>query len=657
MQVAATPNISTTCTGGAGAVSAAAGAASGAHINNIPAGALQTSMGNNATPANATLTMSNLGYISGRVFKDNNVTPNGAYDSGVDAPLSGVSIELHSGATCAGALVSTATTDALGNYLFSELAAGAYSVCQPAQPSGTSNGITTAGNIVTNSGSAGTAGVASNPSSSSSQIANIVLGAAGGGQVSGSPNNNFAEVAGGEISGTVFLDQNNNGVQNGADNGLGSVTLELLNSSGTVVATTTTNASGQYSFTNLQPGVYSVREPSQPTGSSNGVTTAGAVGNGGVAGTATAVSVLPSQISNITLPPGTVSTGNNFAEIPNGRTVSGKVFYDANNNGVQDSGETGAANVTLNLTGNDINGNAVSRTVNTSADGSYMFSGVPEGSSYSITEPTQPPSSKNGQTLAGSTGGTATLPAVAPSAISGINLAGGNTVSANNNFAEIPVPSWGSGSAVVDGVAREPQVSGRQLSWPNLTVGSGQSRQIKLILLVGSGVGEGEYSNQAWAANSSQQLISNVAAATVRIVPDPTFDCSDIIGKVFDDQNANGYQDDGEPGIPNVRVVTARGLLVTTDADGRFHVPCAAVPQADRGSNFVMKLDERTLPSGYRLTTENPRDVRATRGKLVKLNFGAAIHKVFRLEFDERAFVLGEDRLQAELRRLYGQPR
>jgi hypothetical protein len=51
-----------------------------------------------------------------------------------------------------------------------------------------------------------------------------------------------------------------------------------------------------------------------------------------------------------------------------------------------------------------------------------------------------------------------------------------------------------------------------------------------------------------------------------------------------------------------------------------------------------MKLDERTLPSGYRVTTENPRDVRLTRGKMVKLNFGATVHRVVRLELNGAAF-------------------
>ena len=77
-------------------------------------------------------------------------------------------------------------------------------------------------------------------------------------------------------------------------------------------------------------------------------------------------------------------------------------------------------------------------------------------------------------------------------------------------------------------------------------------------------------------------------------MPDPTFDCTDVTGKVFDDYNRNGYQDGDEAGLPGVRVVTARGLAATTDAHGRYHLTCAIVPHESRGSNFVLKLDDRT---------------------------------------------------------------
>lgn len=211
-----------------------------------------------------------------------------------------------------------------------------------------------------------------------------------------------------------------------------------------------------------------------------------------------------------------------------------------------------------------------------------------------------------------------------------------------------------SGSARLNGVALEPQATGRVMRWPNLTFAPNETKTLTLVLVVGSGVGDGEYVNRAWALNNLvNSAVSNVATATVKVVPDPTFDCTDIIGKVFDDQNANGYQDGGEPGIPNIRVATAKGWLVTTDAEGRFHVPCAIVPQMDRGSNFIMKLDERTLPSGFRVTTENPRVVRATRGKMVKLNFGATIHRVVRVEVSAEAFEKDSVELKEEWKKRF----
>lgn len=208
-----------------------------------------------------------------------------------------------------------------------------------------------------------------------------------------------------------------------------------------------------------------------------------------------------------------------------------------------------------------------------------------------------------------------------------------------------------SGSASANGVAAEPVVSGRLLTWRNLRFATGEKKVIKLLLVPGMGVGEGEFVNNAWTSNNVVNTVtSNLAAATVRLVPDGDFDCTDLIGKAFDDKNANGYQDQGERGLPNVRLATANGLLITTDAEGRFHIACAAVPQADHGSNFVLKLDERTLPSGYRLTTENPGVVRLTRGKMTKLNFGATVHRVVRLELADAAFEPGSAALKAEWR-------
>jgi uncharacterized repeat protein (TIGR01451 family) len=249
------------------------------------------------------------------------------------------------------------------------------------------------------------------------------------------------------------------------------------------------------------------------------------------------------------------------------------------------------------------------------------------------------------------------------------------------------------GSARLDDTPAEPTVSGFQLTWSNLSFAGGAHHTILLLLAVGAGVGEGEFINRAQAfnelagaalnraaasaavtrtpANRAQALtsaprtsptpiqtpaavlgnaVSAEASATVRVVPDLTFDCTDVIGKVFDDVNGNGQQDPGEKGIPGVRVLTTRGLAAITDEFGRFHITCAITPLEGRGSNFALKLDDRTLPSGYRPTTPQVLVERATRGKALRFEFGASIHRVVSLDLSDAVFEPGTTDMRPQWR-------
>jgi hypothetical protein len=235
------------------------------------------------------------------------------------------------------------------------------------------------------------------------------------------------------------------------------------------------------------------------------------------------------------------------------------------------------------------------------------------------------------------------------------------------------------GSARLDDVPAEPTVSGFQLTWSNLSFAGGEHHTILVLLAVGAGVGEGEFVNRAQAftevmsASASRAKataaparsplnraqapaalignpVSNEASATVRVVPDVTFDCTDVIGKVFDDANGNGRQDPGEQGIPGVRVLTTRGLAAITDEFGRFHITCAITPLEGRGSNFALKLDDRTLPSGYRLTTPQVVVERATRGKALRFEFGASIHRVVSLDLSDAVFEPGTTEMRLQWR-------
>src|SRR5690606_30746372 len=144
--------------------------------------------------------------------------------------------------------------------------------------------------------------------------------------------------------------------------------------------------------------------------------------------------------------------------------------------------------------------------------------------------------------------------------------------------------------------------------------------------------------------------MSGEATATVRGVPDPTFDCTDVTGKVFDDVDRDGVQDAGERGLQGVRLVTARGLVANTDEHGRVHITCAVTPREGRGSNFILKLDDRSLPTGFRMTTDQVMVERATRGKALRFNFGATVHRLVALDIADAVFEPGSAQMRPQWR-------
>ncbi len=223
-------------------------------------------------------------------------------------------------------------------------------------------------------------------------------------------------------------------------------------------------------------------------------------------------------------------------------------------------------------------------------------------------------------------------------------------------------------SVTVDGEAVTPQISGQVITVTGLTIPANGSLTIALQARVLSSAGLGDLTNAADLLDGlTGEPLTETATATVRRQAEAIFDCSDIIGKVFDDVDRDGYQDPlpderaqitnqdiyaggklggkltvparprGEPGIPGVRLMTTDGTIITTDEFGRYSVPCAALPGAI-GENFTLKLDTNSLPTGYRMTTENPRTMRVTSGIMTEMNFGASISRVIDIDITAAAF-------------------
>jgi len=371
-----------------------------------------------------------VGSLAGAVYLD--ADNDGTRDTG-EPGLAGVTVTL-TGTDAAGNPVNRSTTSAAdGSWRFDDLLAGNYAVTeQAAQP--VVSGTTTLDGRSTAGSSGGTAtAVGSNPSA----VSGISL-AAGDNAIGYL----FGEILPVAVSGTVFLDIDNSGTQNGTgDTGLAGVSIVITGTDDTgspVTRSVTTDANGRYSVPDLRPGTYTLTEPTQPAGTSNGQTVPGSGG-----GTATPVATLPSAISGIVLTtPGASATDNNFAEQANNSAVAGRVWLDADDDGVIDADENGIAGVAIVLTGTNTAGQPVNASTVTDASGQWRFDNLAPGT-YTVTEPTQPAGTVNGRTVPGTAGGAATAPAVAPSVIDGIVLGVGVSAIANH-FGELP-------SAVISG--------------------------------------------------------------------------------------------------------------------------------------------------------------------------------------------------------------
>ncbi len=195
-------------------------------------------------------------------------------------------------------------------------------------------------------------------------------------------------------------------------------------------------------------------------------------------------------------------------------------------------------------------------------------------------------------------------------------------------------------SAMLNGVFAEPSVDGRTLTWTGVTVPASGSVTLQYLAVTGSQMTIGQHTNSAYVWNpATLAQVSNMATATVEFAPDPDFDCPTVIGRVFDDVNGNGVVDPGENGIKGVRLATVKGMLITTGDHGRYNLPCPIVPNSHIGSNFVLKLDKRTLPQGYVVTGANPKNLRLTRGKMTKVNFTVSRLAEISLDFSATAFL------------------
>ena len=168
--------------------------------------------------------------VSGVKFNDAN--GNGTRDAGEEG-MAGVTIRLTDSAN----VVRTTTTDGSGSFSFTGLTPGTYVVSEVV-PAGFAQTAPPAPGTFTVTLTTGQA------------VGNLVFG----NRAVTAPTNTAS------ISGRKILDLNGNGILDGNDRGFEGIVFELHDTSGNLVATTTSDASGNFTFMNLAPGTYVLSE-------------------------------------------------------------------------------------------------------------------------------------------------------------------------------------------------------------------------------------------------------------------------------------------------------------------------------------------------------------------------------------------------------------
>ncbi len=173
-----------------------------------------------------TIDASGQGALTGRVFDDLNGS--GTLD-GNEPGLAGWTVDL---LDASNAVIETAQTDSGGAYSFRGLPAGQYTV-EDEVPAGYL------------------------PSSPPASLSPYSVTLADGQTIGDLNFGNFRAVT---ISGQVYDDAAGTGTYSPADPGFSGVTIDLLDRDGNVVATTSTDAQGQYAFQGVGAGIDSVRQ-------------------------------------------------------------------------------------------------------------------------------------------------------------------------------------------------------------------------------------------------------------------------------------------------------------------------------------------------------------------------------------------------------------
>ncbi len=133
----------------------------------------------------------------------------------------------------------------------------------------------------------------------------------------------------------------------------------------------------------------------------------------------------------------------------------------------------------------------------------------------------------------------------------------------------------------------------------------------------------GMYLTNTAVAEIDSYAVSNTAAATVRVDPDPLMDMATLVGKVFRDEDGDSEQDENEAGVAGIGIALDTGAYATTDKYGKYSIPGIYIDPDEPGYR-VVKLDTRTLEPGVAPLSDTSVQIKLSPGGISKANFTVA---------------------------------
>jgi uncharacterized repeat protein (TIGR01451 family) len=369
--------------------------------------------------------------VGGRLWLDRN--DSGALDAG-EPGLPGVKIQLHRDADGDGSIAgaeattpfATAWSDGAGDYSFTRLAPGSYAVVVPTPPAGypRNSSQPAVSDDTVDGDDTGTQSGAGGPT-----VSPVIALAPGaepaddGDDANGDRTLDFGFYAPVAVGNLVWLDADADGTWEAGEPPLAGATVELLDvdrravrdSAGAIVAPQVTGVDGSYLFVNLRPGEYKVGVtppdggylPS-PTAADSDAGPVQTDSHGSTAPGQRRVESLPFELINRIDPApevaGAAAIGAS-GDVTDGAdrdltmdfgfyrlvVLDGRVWLDANNNGLLDEAEGGLDGISLQLF-YDRDGNGLLQasettpysTTETAGGGYYRFTGLRPGSYLAV---------------------------------------------------------------------------------------------------------------------------------------------------------------------------------------------------------------------------------------------------------------------------------